>query len=135
MIREHLKSVNNAGTPTTVCVVLLLAKRVQVSPHKRSEVGIALFAQMGLNYARMEVEGQPCHECSVDIQLRWCPCHYCFAFGVCGHVVFALRTTEHVDSRGKSILENRSKRKRHGPYTETQGGGRPALAGPALRFQ
>eukprot|EP00644_Phytophthora_capsici_P013282 jgi/Phyca11/101458/e_gw1.5.411.1 len=82
-----------AGCTNIVHVVSSMAQRVQVSPHKRNEEGIAVSAQMGANYARMEVQGQPWGGWPVDVTHRWCPCGYYFAFGVCVHVLFALRTT------------------------------------------
>ncbi|KAE9288522.1 hypothetical protein PR003_g25785 [Phytophthora rubi] len=43
------------GDQTILLVVSLRAPRVIVAPSKRSEEGIAVSAQMGANYARMEV--------------------------------------------------------------------------------
>eukprot|EP00644_Phytophthora_capsici_P003947 jgi/Phyca11/108692/e_gw1.15.210.1 len=119
-----------AGGHTLVYVASQLAKRVQVAPHKRSEEGVAVSAQMGANYARMEVEGQPWGGWPVDITSRWCPCSYCFAFGVCVHVLYALKVTQHVDSSGRNVFVNRNKRKRGGDSS----GGRPLSVGPALTF-
>ncbi|KAF1787037.1 hypothetical protein GQ600_15304 [Phytophthora cactorum] len=119
--------------PAIVCVVAIMAKRVQVDPYKRTEEGIAAFAQMRANYARMEVKGQPWGGWLVDIDNQGCPCNYCIAFGVCVHVVYALRTREHVDNRGRNVLVNRSKRRR-GANEGENCGGRPRLAGQALTF-
>ncbi|ETL30224.1 hypothetical protein L914_16697 [Phytophthora nicotianae] len=119
-----------AVSSDTVHVVSRMAQRVQVAPHKRTEVGIAVSAQMGANYARMEVQGQPWGGWPVDITHRWCPCGYCYAFGICVHVLFALRATETVDSSGRNVLVNRNKRKRSGGDS----GGRPRAVGPDLTF-
>eukprot|EP00644_Phytophthora_capsici_P004646 jgi/Phyca11/111057/e_gw1.19.475.1 len=119
-----------AGGSTILKVASQLAKRVSVAPHKRNEEGIAVSAQMGVNYARMEVQNQPWGGWPVDITQRWCPCNYCYAFGVCVHVLFALRITENVDSSGRSVLVNRSKRRRAGDDV----GGRPLSVGAALTF-
>ncbi|KAF1794454.1 hypothetical protein GQ600_5252 [Phytophthora cactorum] len=69
----------------------------------------------------------------VDLDSRWCRCGYCFAFGVCIHLVYALQMTEHVDSRGKNVLVDRNKRKRQEPEVGSQAG-RPRLVGPVLTF-
>lgn len=113
---------------TVVRVVSRMAKRIIVSPNKRTEEGIAVSTQMGANYARMEVAGQPWGGWSVDVDNMWCPCNYWFVFGVCVYVLFALRVTDYVDSSGRSILVSRKKRKRG---TEYQGGRLP-LIGVAL---
>ncbi|KAG3049294.1 hypothetical protein PI125_g26602 [Phytophthora idaei] len=85
-----------------------------VAPNKRSEEGIAVTAQMGASYARMELEGQHWGGWAVNADSQWCPCNYCFVFGVCVHVLLALRATAHVDSSGRVILVSRRKRKRKG---------------------
>jgi hypothetical protein len=89
-------------------------------------------AQMGSNYARKEVEGEPLDGWSVDVQRQWCPCDYWFAFGSCIHVLFALRVTAHVNSR--EVLISRRKRKR-GEIAVLPVIGRPRTIGPALSFE
>lgn len=139
MIREKLLYTGVVPNTDSACteersivpVVSLLAKRVVVAPNKRTEEGIAVCAQMGSNYARMEVEGQPWCGWQVDIASKWCGCNYCFVFGTCVHVLFALRVTEHVDNSGRSVLVNRKKRRRAGV---NQTIGRPRAIGPALSF-
>ncbi|KAG2926764.1 hypothetical protein PC119_g1136 [Phytophthora cactorum] len=58
-----------------------------------------MFAQMDVNYARMEVQGQPWSGWSVDLDSCWCPCNYW------------------------SVLVNRNKRKRISAAEDTQAGG------------
>ncbi|KUF96258.1 hypothetical protein AM588_10005890 [Phytophthora nicotianae] len=124
---------DGAGRPDIIYVKAMLAPRVIVAPNKRSEQGIAVSAQMGANYARMEVLGQPAGGWPVNIERQWCPCHYCFVFGTCVHVLYALRVTEYLDSCGRAILVSRKKRKRTA-LTAPDTGGRPRSAGPALSF-
>ncbi|KAE9144049.1 hypothetical protein PF006_g10968 [Phytophthora fragariae] len=46
-------------------------KRLIVAPNKPYEDGIAVSAQMGSNYARMEVQGQPFGGWPVDVDNKW----------------------------------------------------------------
>ncbi|KAG3187085.1 hypothetical protein C6341_g3457 [Phytophthora cactorum] len=62
------------GCQSTLRVVSLRAPRVMVAPNKRSEEGIALSAQLGANYARMEVDGQPWPGGQVDVDRQYCSC-------------------------------------------------------------
>ncbi|RLN44479.1 hypothetical protein BBJ28_00023857 [Nothophytophthora sp. Chile5] len=101
-----------AGSQTTVQVMSLRDPRVIVAPNRRSKEAIAVTAQMGANYARMEVEGQPWGGWAVDVERQWCPCNYWFVFDSFIHVLFALRSTASVDSRGHEILIDRRKRRR-----------------------
>jgi hypothetical protein len=57
-----------------VHVLAAAPKRITITPTRRSEEGIAVSAQMGANYARMEVEGQPMTGWPVNLTVRWCPC-------------------------------------------------------------
>ncbi|OWZ03529.1 hypothetical protein PHMEG_00024728, partial [Phytophthora megakarya] len=114
------------GAPQVVRVLSMRPPRITVAPNKRTEVGIAVSAQMGSNYARMEVEGQPWGGWPVDVQQQWCPCNYWFAFGACVHVIFALRSSAHVDSSGHDVLISRRKRKNRS--------GHPRDIGPALSY-
>eukprot|EP00644_Phytophthora_capsici_P013947 jgi/Phyca11/120125/e_gw1.40.376.1 len=118
---------------STVRVLSLRAARAQVVPNKRSEEGIAVSAQLGANYARIEVEGQPWSGRSVDLDHQWCPCGYRFVFESCIHIRFALRATAHVDSSGRDILMSRSKKRRTG-VAVIESVGRPRTVGSALSF-
>ncbi|OWZ21576.1 hypothetical protein PHMEG_0003840 [Phytophthora megakarya] len=87
------------------------APRVVVSPKERTEVGIAVSAQMRTNYARMEMEGQ-----------AWGGWELCLGFGTCVHVLFAIHTCEHVNSGGHKILMSRKKRRREDGGSDCNGG-------------
>eukprot|EP00644_Phytophthora_capsici_P010918 jgi/Phyca11/104112/e_gw1.9.600.1 len=120
LVREKLLGVGGdqdldalrAGACCILRVISLPAPRVQDAPNNRSEEAIAVTAQMGVNYARKEFEGEPSDDWPVDVQRQWCPCRYWFGFGACIHVSFALRVTAHIDSSGREVLINRRKRKR-----------------------
>ncbi|RLN48812.1 hypothetical protein BBJ28_00013307 [Nothophytophthora sp. Chile5] len=118
-------------------VISCSAKRIQVSPNNRSEEGIAVTAQMGLNYARMEFEGQPYGGWVVDTTRMWCQCSYWFGFGVCVHVLFAQRTIKYLDCAGREILVTRGTKKNGADdpsARDGQRGGRPLGVGPALTY-
>ncbi|KAK1935468.1 hypothetical protein P3T76_000457 [Phytophthora citrophthora] len=118
-------------------VVYCPAKRILVSPNNRSEEGIAVTAQMGVNYARMEFEGQPYGGWVVDTARMYCQCSYWFGFGVCVHVLFAQRTLEYLDCSGREILVTRGKQKNGAPdpvVRDGQRGRRPLGVGPALTY-
>ncbi|POM67104.1 Hypothetical protein PHPALM_16944 [Phytophthora palmivora] len=123
-----------AGGFCMLRLISLSAPRVQVAPNKRSEEGIAVSAQLGSNYARQEVEGEPPGGWPVDVERQWCPCCYWFAFGTCVHILYALRITAHVDSNGREVLVSRRKRKR-GEVAVLPRTGRPNAIGPALSFE
>jgi hypothetical protein len=82
LVREQLlqqwgevQTMETAHGPQVVVHVLAAAlKRITITPTRRSEEGIAVSAQMGANYARMEVEGQPMTGWPVNLTVRWCPC-------------------------------------------------------------
>ncbi|OWY99636.1 hypothetical protein PHMEG_00029334 [Phytophthora megakarya] len=119
-----------AGPPQVVRILSMRPPRIAVAPNKRSEEGIAVSAQMGANYARKEVEGQPWGGWPVNLHRHWCPCGYWFMFGSCVHVVFALWVTAHVDSNGQEVLVSRRKRTQY-----PQQGECPRSIGPALSFE
>ncbi|ETO75078.1 hypothetical protein F444_09312 [Phytophthora nicotianae P1976] len=61
-----------------------------------------------------------------------CLCNYCFKFGACVHLVYALRATDRMDGAGRRILVSRRmghKRSEDGIATL---GGMPRAIGPAL---
>ncbi|OWY94388.1 LOW QUALITY PROTEIN: hypothetical protein PHMEG_00035902 [Phytophthora megakarya] len=123
-----------AGPPQVVRVLSRRPPRIAVAPNKRSEEGIAVSAQMGTNYARKEVEGQPWGGWPVNLHRHWCPCGYWFMVGSCVHVVFALWATAHVDSNGQEVLVSRRKRRRSA-NAGAQQGGRSRSIGPAHSFE
>ncbi|EGZ10343.1 hypothetical protein PHYSODRAFT_519571, partial [Phytophthora sojae] len=103
--------------------------RIYVESRQRSEEYLAISAQMGSNYASMEVLGQPVNGWEVDIALGWCPCNYHQKFGACVHLLFALSQRNYVGPNGKRMMTNR--RITRGKTTV----GRPRRNGPALSHQ
>ncbi|KAE9359517.1 hypothetical protein PR003_g698 [Phytophthora rubi] len=92
---------------------------------------------MGVNYARMEFEGQPFGGWIVDTTRMWCQCSYWFGFGVCVHVLFAQRTLEYLDCSGREILVTRGKQKYGADDPLVRGGQRGdrlLSVGPALTY-
>ncbi|KUF85221.1 hypothetical protein AM587_10001200 [Phytophthora nicotianae] len=65
-------------------------------------------AQMGTNYARMEMEGQPDGGWSVDVTAMTCGCKYYFKFSICIHLLFALQVKSYTGLDGKRTLVNRT---------------------------
>jgi hypothetical protein len=74
---QDLDSVR-AGACCILRVISMPAPRVSVAPNNRSEEAVAVTAQMGVNYARKEFEGEPVDGWPVDlVSLRllvwlWC---------------------------------------------------------------
>ncbi|POM81486.1 Hypothetical protein PHPALM_538 [Phytophthora palmivora] len=100
LVREKLLGTFEGVRSENLCggqiqVYSLPAKRIVVAPNKQSGVGIVVPAQMGANYARMEVEGQSWGGWLVDVNRRWCKCSYSDAFGICIHVLFAIKSCDH----------------------------------------
>uniref|UniRef100_H3H147 MULE transposase domain-containing protein n=1 Tax=Phytophthora ramorum TaxID=164328 RepID=H3H147_PHYRM len=62
-----------AGACCLIRVISLPAPRVLVAPNNRSEETIAVTAQMGVNYARKEYEGEPTDGWPFDALRQWCP--------------------------------------------------------------
>ncbi|KAG2900042.1 hypothetical protein PC119_g12563 [Phytophthora cactorum] len=104
------------------------------APNKRSKEETAVSAQMGANYARMEVEEQTWAGWAVDVERQWCLCSYWFVFGSCIHALFALHATAHVDSSGRYIPVSRRKRRRSG-LAVINNVGRPRSNGPGLSYE
>ncbi|GMF37339.1 unnamed protein product [Phytophthora fragariaefolia] len=109
LVRGKLLGTNESAiidTPSTgrMQAYSLLAKRIVAAPNKRSEIGIAVSAQIGANYARMEVKGQSSGGWIVDTYHRSCGCNYIYAFGVCVHLLFAVQSCDHLDSQGREVL-------------------------------
>ncbi|ETO77711.1 hypothetical protein F444_07113 [Phytophthora nicotianae P1976] len=130
-LARRVSELVRAGAYPVLRIISLPAPRIVVDPNKRSEEGIAVSAQMEANYARKEVENEPWGGWEVDVERQWCPCDYCFAFGTCVPILFALRVTAHVDSSGRDILVSRRERKRVSAATVAISG-HPGAAGPAL---
>ncbi|ETM02418.1 hypothetical protein L917_01113 [Phytophthora nicotianae] len=137
LIYEGERDLGDIPTAGLIRVISRSAKRIQLSTNKRSEEGIAVSAQMGVNYARMKFEGQPYGSWVIDTARMWCQCSYWFGFGACVHVLFAQRTLEYLESAGREILVARGKHRSGtvGPsYCDDQRGGRPLGVGPALTY-
>ncbi|RLN95026.1 hypothetical protein BBJ28_00023485 [Nothophytophthora sp. Chile5] len=142
MIREKLlyeggRDQVDIASAGHIRVISCSAKRIQVSPNNCSEEGIAVTAQMGLNYTRMELEGQPYGGWVVDTTRMWCQCSYWFGFGVRVRVLFAQRTLEYLDCAGREILVARGTKKNGADdpsARDGQRGGRPLGVGPALTY-
>ncbi|OWZ08569.1 hypothetical protein PHMEG_00018861 [Phytophthora megakarya] len=54
----------------------------------------------------MEVEGQ------VDLNHNWCGCSGGFAFRVCIHILYAIKSCDHLNSHGCEVLVEAQKRER-----------------------
>ncbi|EGZ27535.1 hypothetical protein PHYSODRAFT_477483, partial [Phytophthora sojae] len=93
------------------------AARVNVSSTKRHETEIAVAAQMGFQYAQMEVQGQLLTRWPVHLRRRWCPCGYWYAFGSCVHVLYALRVSNCVDLAGRDVLVSRKRKQNNSSAT------------------
>jgi hypothetical protein len=91
-----------------VTVMAKPAKRVFVPARRRTEEYLAATAQLGVNYARMEIEGQPPTGWAVDVVQRSCGCRYWRKFACCVHLLFAMQKSSLVDSMGREILMDRS---------------------------
>ncbi|OWZ09106.1 LOW QUALITY PROTEIN: hypothetical protein PHMEG_00018244 [Phytophthora megakarya] len=93
-------------------------------------------AQMGANYARMEVEGQSDGGWEVDVSAQTCVCKYHFKFAMCIHVLFALQVKSYTGTDGKRTLVNRSatrkRRRTQTTATSRVAAGRPHTNGHAL---
>ncbi|OWY92451.1 hypothetical protein PHMEG_00038553 [Phytophthora megakarya] len=96
-----------------------------------SRVVAPVSAQIGANYARMELEVNP----MVAGMWMYASSCYHFKFGICIHVIFALQIKYYTGLDGKRTLVNRSApRKRHQPAkTRTRvPSGRPRHNGHTL---
>ncbi|KAE9265463.1 hypothetical protein PF008_g31855 [Phytophthora fragariae] len=101
----------------------------------RSRETAPVSAQMGSNYARMELEGQPESGWEVDVSKLSCECKYNFKFALCIHVLFALQLKNYTELDGKRTLVNRSVSKmcRRTPAVNARAAaGRPPTNGHAL---
>ncbi|OWZ10444.1 hypothetical protein PHMEG_00016703 [Phytophthora megakarya] len=118
-----------------VAIQAFPAKRVYVPSKKRTEEFMAVSAQMGTNYARMEVEGQPPIGWSVNVAKCTCGCRYWLRFGFCVHLLYALQRSALVDSMGHEVLFDRSRsweRTRHSERQSERRVGRTLRICPAL---
>ncbi|OWZ04428.1 hypothetical protein PHMEG_00023677 [Phytophthora megakarya] len=117
-------------TATLTRRALEMAREGLLGMWSELEAGISVSAQMGVDYARMEVEDQTWGAWMVDIDRKMCGCNYWYAFGACVHVLHAVKCLENLDSNWYEILVSRKKRK-HNTANGTNAGGRPLPIGPA----
>lgn len=103
--------------------------RTWVPSQRRTKECLPVTAQMGKNYGRMEVEGQPPDGWLVDIAQRWCACRFWFKFGTCIHLLHALSISDRMTPSGKRMLVNRNASKKAAKR------GRPRTNGPALSIE
>ncbi|ETI57361.1 hypothetical protein F443_00333 [Phytophthora nicotianae P1569] len=124
--------------PDVVRVLSRGCERVYLPELGRSrEVG-PVSAQMGVNYARMEVAGQPEGGWNVGLSTNSCGCKYYFKFAVCIHVLFALQINSYTGLDGKRTLVNRSvsrKRRRPSITSVRVPAGRPLANRHALNME
>ncbi|OWY90785.1 hypothetical protein PHMEG_00040928, partial [Phytophthora megakarya] len=113
--------------------------RVYLPEIGRSKENAPVSAQMGANYARMEVEGQPDGGWEGDVSAQTCGCKYYFKFAMCIHVLFALQIKSYTGTDGKRTLVNRLvTRKRRRPRTTATSrvpASRPRTNGHALSLE
>ncbi|ETI46342.1 hypothetical protein F443_09262 [Phytophthora nicotianae P1569] len=101
--------------------------RIYVRPQKQTMEVIEVCAQMGLNNARVERDGQPEAGWAVNVRDRTCPCKYFFKHGECVHLYFAF-VNRSQRNRKRGLAEDI-----HDTIVAQQSSrGRPILNGPAL---
>jgi len=110
--------------PELVHVRALPPVRTFVPELNRAREDMAISAQFGVHYARMEIEGQPRTGWPVDLRAAYCPCKYHFKMGYCCHLLFAQQSRSVVDESGDEILVNRKR---------VRNAGRPQSIGHALQ--
>ncbi|ETP21745.1 hypothetical protein F441_04804 [Phytophthora nicotianae CJ01A1] len=124
--------------PDVVRVLSRGCERVYLPELGRSRAVGPVSAQMRVNYARMEVAGQPESGWNVDLSTNSCGYKYYFKFAVCSHVLFALQIKSYTGLDGKRTLVNRSmSRKRRRPSTTSVRvpAGRPLANQHALNME
>ncbi|ETI44018.1 hypothetical protein F443_11234 [Phytophthora nicotianae P1569] len=133
LLLRNIEADRIAGDKGVMHVFGYPAKRIVVEGAKRStEEEIAVSARMDVNYARMEVQDEPLYGWPVKLRQKLCPCNYCFKFGACVHLVYALRATDRMDGAGRRILVSRRIGRKRSEDGITTLGGRPRAIGPAL---
>ncbi|KAE9165192.1 hypothetical protein PF002_g31415, partial [Phytophthora fragariae] len=89
--RSSIEFLLVSPNPNLVRVLSRGCVRVYLPELGRSRETAPVSAQMGSNYARMELEGQPESGWEVDVSKLSCECKYNFKFALCIHVLFALQ--------------------------------------------
>ncbi|KAE8908500.1 hypothetical protein PF003_g8080 [Phytophthora fragariae] len=106
--RSSIEFLLVSPNPNLVRVLSRGCVRVYLPELGRSRETAPVSAQMGSNYARMELEGQPESGWEVDVSKLSCECKYNFKFALCIHVLFALQLKNYTGLDGKRTLVNRS---------------------------
>ncbi|ETP04188.1 hypothetical protein F441_18964 [Phytophthora nicotianae CJ01A1] len=106
--RSSIEFLLVSPNPDVVRVSSHGCERVYLPEPGRSREVAPVSAQMGVNYARMEVVGQPEGCWHVNLSTNSCGCNYYFKFEICVHVLFALQIKDYTGLDGKRTLVNRS---------------------------
>ncbi|ETL82328.1 hypothetical protein L917_17498 [Phytophthora nicotianae] len=96
------------SNPDVIHVMSRGCERIYLPELGHSREVAPVSAQMGVNYARMEVFGQPEGGWHVDLSTNSCGWKYYFKFAICIHVRFALQIKNYTRLDGKRTLANRS---------------------------
>ncbi|ETK88304.1 hypothetical protein F441_07580 [Phytophthora nicotianae CJ01A1] len=86
------------------------ASRFYIPTRGRSKEALEVAAQFSINYARMELDGQPSNGWTVNLELKHCPCRYHAKMRDCVHLQFALQLHNYVGGDGERVMANRSKK-------------------------
>ncbi|ETI34319.1 hypothetical protein L916_18476, partial [Phytophthora nicotianae] len=93
--RSSIEFLLVSPNPDVVRVSSHGCERVYLPEPGRSREVAPVSAQMGVNYARMEVVGQPEGCWHVNLSTNSCGCNYYFKFEICVHVLFALQIKDY----------------------------------------
>ncbi|EGZ06878.1 hypothetical protein PHYSODRAFT_530463 [Phytophthora sojae] len=129
------KQPTGSPNPAHVRVQSRPAPRFYIPSKKRTVEYVAVTAQMGGNYARMEYHGQPDEGWLVDTATGWCQSRYWKKFGSCIHLLHARFASHRVSAQGWRILVNRNIIRKAGEnqnVAANASAGRPPLNGAAL---
>ncbi|KAG3002260.1 hypothetical protein PC116_g16543 [Phytophthora cactorum] len=83
--------------PELVYVRAVAPARTFTPELNRTRENMAISAELGVHYARMEVEGQPHTGWPVNLRNAYCPCRYHMKMGYCCHLLFAQQSRSVVD--------------------------------------
>ncbi|RLN89317.1 hypothetical protein BBJ28_00023230 [Nothophytophthora sp. Chile5] len=84
-----------------------IERSIPVHAKFRTEEYISVTGRLGVNYARMELAGQPERGWVVDVTGGWCRCRYWSKFGACVHIVHAQKEAGLVNADGDELLVDR----------------------------
>ncbi|KAG3107953.1 hypothetical protein PI124_g13843 [Phytophthora idaei] len=97
------------STPSWCASVLSLLRGRSPPELNRTRENLAISAEFGVHYARMEVEGQLHTGWQVNLRNAYCPCRYQMKMGYCCHLLFGQQSRSVVDESGEEILVNRKR--------------------------